>query len=349
MGIIMSNYYEDYFAIRKDLSGARTQNRFKFQKHWGVYKLYELYKNKEDFIMVFDYACDIDVLINNQCDFYQVKTLSDKRFSVNKLMKKDKITGKSVISKLAEFESRPSTNTINIVANTPLIEANTEDQNLECFCLSELDPSNKAKLIDHIKQQLGYNMNIERYYYIKSDLSLGSSYQTLIGHTVELLDTITKTGSARVKFFLDLLLSIVEQKTTYEHDTQNIQQLLKNKALDKSEFTELLKKYDRHGNRFIEDVYDTIKKHYTVYEISQLNVSLSTLNMEGLFHDRISIAIESINEFLKSKEEDLKKLEEKELIEFIYKEIDLDSSFDDMEKKCIVIFGVVKFKGGYVI
>ena len=40
---------------------------------WGASKMFDLF-DKENFCIVFDYKCDIEVHLGNSLEFYQVKT-----------------------------------------------------------------------------------------------------------------------------------------------------------------------------------------------------------------------------------------------------------------------------------
>nr|WP_135449633.1 dsDNA nuclease domain-containing protein [Planococcus citreus] len=52
---------EHYMNLPFDLSGSRAKNRFRNELLWGLKKMLELYKESDDFTMVFDYSCDIEV------------------------------------------------------------------------------------------------------------------------------------------------------------------------------------------------------------------------------------------------------------------------------------------------
>ena len=50
-----------YLSLPHDLSGSRSKNRFRAELLWGVSKILDLMEEDQDFTMVFDYACDIEV------------------------------------------------------------------------------------------------------------------------------------------------------------------------------------------------------------------------------------------------------------------------------------------------
>lgn len=63
-----------YMKLPFDLSGSRSKNRFRYEILWGLSKLFDIYNENESFVMVFDYACDIEVHKDTGLDFYQVKS-----------------------------------------------------------------------------------------------------------------------------------------------------------------------------------------------------------------------------------------------------------------------------------
>ena len=49
-----------YTKIPYDLSGSISKNRFRQELCWGISKMFDLF-DKEDFCVVFDYKCDIEI------------------------------------------------------------------------------------------------------------------------------------------------------------------------------------------------------------------------------------------------------------------------------------------------
>ena len=50
-----------------------SKNRFRQELCWGISKMFDLF-DKEDFCVVFDYKCDIEIHFNDSVEFYQIKT-----------------------------------------------------------------------------------------------------------------------------------------------------------------------------------------------------------------------------------------------------------------------------------
>ena len=51
---------EIYNKIPYEISGSMSKNRFRLELYWGISHMFDLF-DKEDFCVVFDYKCDIEV------------------------------------------------------------------------------------------------------------------------------------------------------------------------------------------------------------------------------------------------------------------------------------------------
>ena len=67
------NLGETYMSLPNDLSGSASKNRFRLELLWGISKMFEIY-DEDDFTIVFDNVCDIEVHFKSELEFYQIKT-----------------------------------------------------------------------------------------------------------------------------------------------------------------------------------------------------------------------------------------------------------------------------------
>ena len=81
---------EQYMSMPYDLSGSRSKNRFRVELLWGIDKMLELMESDKSFTMVFDYVCDIEVHMEDELEFYQIKTHSKSQsaYTTTSLTKK---------------------------------------------------------------------------------------------------------------------------------------------------------------------------------------------------------------------------------------------------------------------
>ena len=97
------NIIDEYEKIPADTSGSSSKNRFRLELLWGASKMFDLF-DKDNFCVVFDYKCDIEVHLDNSLEFYQVKTHKiQSPYTFSTLSKQDK-TNKSIIGKLFIFK-----------------------------------------------------------------------------------------------------------------------------------------------------------------------------------------------------------------------------------------------------
>lgn len=75
----------NYMTYEADEAGSRSKNRFKFEVFWGLNKFLDVFLESQEFTMVFDYVCDIELHYDGSYEFYQVKTSSAKSYTTSKL------------------------------------------------------------------------------------------------------------------------------------------------------------------------------------------------------------------------------------------------------------------------
>ena len=83
------NQVEYYMGLPCDLSGSRSKNRFRLELLWGISRMLELMESANDFTIVFDLVCDIEVHLDKGFEFYQIKTHkeSQSKYTAKSLVK----------------------------------------------------------------------------------------------------------------------------------------------------------------------------------------------------------------------------------------------------------------------
>ena len=74
------NKQEYYMSLPKDLSGSITKNRFRLELLWGISKIIDAHKEKCDYTVIFDFKCDIELHLQDEIDFYQIKTKGSSQY-----------------------------------------------------------------------------------------------------------------------------------------------------------------------------------------------------------------------------------------------------------------------------
>lgn len=54
----------------KDLLGSIIKNCFRLELFWGISKVIDIYKEGKDYIIIFDFKCDIEIYRDNELFFY---------------------------------------------------------------------------------------------------------------------------------------------------------------------------------------------------------------------------------------------------------------------------------------
>ena len=80
----MTIKYDSYMAAAPDMSGSIAKNCFRNELLWDIEKLLDCLDERMDyFAVVFDYRCDIELHLRDCYEFYQAKTGTGERNSVN--------------------------------------------------------------------------------------------------------------------------------------------------------------------------------------------------------------------------------------------------------------------------
>ena len=144
-----------YTKIPYDLSGSISKNRFRQELCWGISKMFDLF-DKEDFCVVFDYKCDIEIHFNDSIEFYQIKThkiQSPYKFS-NLKRHKD---GPSIIAKLFVLKDTSSPDVpirCAIVSNAFLQIGKVAISDKESFSFEELDEKSQSAVKAALTEEL---------------------------------------------------------------------------------------------------------------------------------------------------------------------------------------------------
>ena len=151
------NTEDSYMKLPYDLSGSSSKNRFRLEILWGASKMFDLY-DTDDFCIVFDYKCDIEVHFKDSLEFYQIKTHKvQSPYKFTTLSKKDK-TGKSILGKLFLLKNTVDKTVpikVALVSNTFFRLGNKTYSDVEELNLNNLDEKSQKKILDAFKDEIG--------------------------------------------------------------------------------------------------------------------------------------------------------------------------------------------------
>ncbi len=252
----------DYEA---DKAGSRSKNRFKFEVYWGLNKFLDAFRKSQNFTMVFDYVCDIELHYDEFYEFYQVKTSTSKIYNTSMLTakgkKKNSIIGTLYKIRSKETEKGAEKSKLAIVSNLyfqdPLAP---ENPNVE-LAFSNIKNDNKSKILEALKNEFPENeIDIENIFFIKTDLEISNFKETMIGKINTFYQDIYGEDVMRPAALLRILAEEVQLKADYEGELVSHDAVLEKKGLSIKRFEVILDKYSEHMFSMVEKCRDEIKK-----------------------------------------------------------------------------------------
>ena len=350
-----------YEKLPFDLSGSMSKNRFRNELLWGLGKIFDIYE-EEEFYVVFDYFCDIEVYLKESVEFYQIKTnKNNKNYTIKKLSGPDKV-GNSVFGKVYILKKEVETNTneeikytkIAIVSNTPLVGLDKNVKGLyNEFELSMLDSKSKDKVIENLKKELGIeNIDLNNTYYIHTSMDLINPNDSLIGKMVKFFKKITGDEPKKVLTLYDTLVALITEKGCYELECANYQELIEKKGVSKDEMEAIIKEYIKLNDNYVKSAIDMANNIYSGYIEScklkrSINYIYKTLKFSITMQEKEKKVIECIYNYMEKKDE-IESMYIKDLVSLL---LNATNSFFDLEdtqfdRMSLIIIVLAKYEEG---
>ena len=162
-----------YMTLPYDLSGARSKNRFCIELLWGISKMLDIY-DEDDFTIVFDYFCDIEIHCKDKLEFYQLKShMGIKKYIINDLTNPGKKKN-SILGKLFILEKDNEMNIkLAIISNGYLRDNSIIKEEFKEIELNDLSEKSKTKIKDLIQTELKLDeVNLSAVFFIHIDMNL---------------------------------------------------------------------------------------------------------------------------------------------------------------------------------
>lgn len=297
-----------YMELPHDLSGASSKNRFRLEILWGAYKMFDLY-DKEDFCIIFDYKCDIEIHFKDSLQFYQIKTHKvQSPYSFTTLSKQDK-TGKSILGKLFVLKNSSDENTpikVALVSNAFFKFGKKTYSEKEELEFSDLDEESQYKVLDALKDEVGDNFQLSNISYIYTSMNLNDPENDLKGKIVGSFEQIKNCEPTKPNALYRLIRETVEQKACYEFSAGSYEKVVEKKGITKSQLDDMLNKYVSRIDNAVEKVTNYIEKTYiNPKERKDLKKALVNI-VEGLFSSKdLKKREREIAEFLSKQSENI--------------------------------------------
>lgn len=303
-----------YMELPYDLSGAMAKNRFKNEILWGMHKMMDIYTNDEDFSIIFDYVCDIEVhWENGKYEFYQIKTANaGEAYTQNKLTKVGR-KNNSVFAKLYLLKNNYNGNKdkieLAIVSNKPFKDKNNKLYNTNSILnFSDLNNDIKAKIEMDICNELKIEkVDFKNIKFVYTTIDLINPKNTLTGELVNFFKDILGVEIKKPTVLYNVLLDIITQKAEYEMKANTYEELIKNKAVTKDKIKEIFQKHIEISNNSVKKARQTIEDIYKDDYGKRINmlVALSSIVSTYNTDKRIQKIEKEIIDFLNNNNDSL--------------------------------------------
>ena len=328
-----------YLKITKDLSGTVQKNRTRQEYLWSLKKIFELYLDGSDFKIIFDYACDID-LITDKFAFYQLKTDKNSKYTIESLIKIPPKSKESILSTLCRLYSVDVPTELFIVSNQELSVKNLKN-NLEtpvkCLSFDNLSDDDQNKIINHLVNECSFDKSkvvLSKIHFISSDINLNDFDTFCIGETTKFLNALysNENGAMSLK---NLLVNLILERAGFEYFSESLDEVVKYKGISKEEFHQILNDLcvTNKNNDWL--IFEKVKTELPVLDSYRLGKALKNIKENGFSNGMLNEYIEHNKKCLESELSSLKMTDF--LIESAKRKTD-SLSFVDKLAYCIIAY-----------
>lgn len=341
---------DEYDKIPFELSGASSKNRFRLEMLWGASKMFDLF-DKDDFCIVFDYKCDIEVHLYDSLEFYQVKTHKiQSPYTFSTLSKQDK-TNKSIIGKLYLLKNAmdPTTTVkVAIVSNAYLKIGNKVYSESETLDFGSLDTKVQQAIRKALNNELGSAIDLNNVGFIYTSMNLLDPDDDLRGKIVGNFEKIMGCEPEKPNALYRLLKDTVEAKACYEMKSNNYDELIQNKGITKQELYNMLCKHSSLTDNSISSAEKFIDANITApCMIRKYKASLISITQYYVRSIELKTNEKLIVDYL-FENEDVLPDNQLDTINMLYDEFESKFSieFSESDRKVFILIVLLKWEGG---
>ncbi len=295
-------------SLDTDLAGSRSKNRFRLELLWGVSKMIDIHKQNVDYSVVFDFKCDIEIHKDNEFEFYQIKTIKNGNFTPKKLctIKKGKLN--SILGNLYALYSPNEKIKLAVVCNQPLKDKSKIIESDES-CFAELD----SETIKYVKEQLcnelkSKNIVLDDIFYIYDGMDFKNPEAAVFGKLIKSFEEIKGEEPNNPNALYRLVLDAVKEKSTYEFDIDNYEEIIKKKAITSSDFEKMLNAHSKESKTGMKETKKYIENIKSIKKKRQYNLALIQIIDTNMINAYFRLTV-SIFEFIRNNEDDFNDIE----------------------------------------
>ncbi|MEA4890791.1 MAG: dsDNA nuclease domain-containing protein [Clostridiaceae bacterium] len=271
---------DTYSTIPYDLSGSMSKNRFRQELFWGVSRMFDLF-DRDNFCVIFDYKCDVEVHFSDSIEFFQIKT--HKVQSPFKFTALKKIDGnQSIIAKLFLLKDASSPELpirCTLVSNTFFQINRTPMANVETFCFTELDATSQRKVKQALQDELQRGeVDLNNLHYIYTSMNLLNPQDDLKGKIIGSFERIKGCEPVKPNALYRLIADTVQERACYELIAFNYDELVNRKGMTKTELNSMLDRYIEKSDDSVDQVLTLIdQRQVSAREKKNLKAALTKI------------------------------------------------------------------------
>lgn len=228
-----------YLTLPHDSSGSMSKNRFRLELLWGISKMLDIMETDQDFVMVFDYVCDIEVHYEDGFEFFQIKTHGRNKAYTTKSLTKIEGEG-SILGKLYILNKEAENQNIHLalVSNIPY---NAMPINILKNCFTDLSVAERNKIVEALRKELNIEkIDLSNIFYIQTGMNLENPENEIRGKLVLSFEKLKGCEPTNPNALYRLVVDTVQEKACYEYSARDYAEIVRLKGLSRSEFDYLL-------------------------------------------------------------------------------------------------------------
>ena len=254
------DFQQYYSLLPYDLAGSRSKNRFRVELLWGISKMLDVY-DSGDFILVFDYVCDVEVHTNGSFSFYQIKSHSnDKKYTCKSLSKVDgesSILGKLFALRLGENQFKTK---LAVVSNAYLSVERSVQTDLE-YCFDNLPEKERDILSKNLMEELNTgSIDFKNVLFIHTDMNLKEPKNEVIGKLIVKFEQIKGCEPVNPNALYRILYDTVVEKACFEYKGHDYSEVVATKGISKDQLDQMLNVHAANSKTGIKQTEDYINK-----------------------------------------------------------------------------------------
>ena len=262
---------EKYMSLPHDLSGAMSKNRFRNEMLWGLSLIFESYLAQKNFVVVFDYVCDIELHADGTFAFYRLKTSSGTSpYSVKKLTKcyMDVESNHSILGKLFliknSFPNEDNNFKVAVVSNVPIKLNGKVYANSPELCVGSVGEEVVSEFVRCLKNEFPNETEFDfsSVYYILSTIDLFNPHDTLLEKTVTFYQKVTGKEPTKPNTLYRTFTDIISNCACYEMEAYTYEELIAHKGITTIQISNILKQYSDNANDSVEKCKGYIETLY---------------------------------------------------------------------------------------